>query len=227
MSDPNPTGSREAARIQYVAADNCHRESCLALAEAQAITVRNPHEATVVGEAKRILQASRQHRTEAADNLTRSEEETEDTQQRAIAHSRMSIQLSIRALMLLSTIPETRSAQHKLDFYLPAHRGDQRLKVDAAGNITLSHTTTAFGTNRSERLPSPPRRIALMDAAVNLLVQTTRNWSFSVAHAAHFHREFLDHAQHGDAISETEVTAWVNRRIFPTGFRETASGHIG
>ena len=227
MNDPNAKGGRKAAHAQYIAADDCYRESCLALAEAQAITVRNPLESAIVEEAQQLLQASRMHRTEAAKALTNpSEQEPENDRQhfKVAAQSRMTIQLAIRALMLLSAIPETRSARQKLDFYLPIHRGDKHIMSDEAGLITLSSTPTIFGSNHNGGLPDRPRRIIMLDNAVNHLAQTTRNWEFSRANTTAFCREFLDDTADGHVLQESEVTAWINRRISPAERQPTATG---
>ena len=209
-------GGPQAAINNYVAADDCYRESCLALAEAQAVSVRSPYNATFVEEARELLMASNQHRQTAADALTQPASDysrLDSTEQKATAHSRMTLQLSVQALMLLKNVIEARSATQKLDFYLPLTRGQKHLQTDAAGNPSMSCTPTIFGSNRNGANPTRPHRIAMLDISLNHLAQQTRTWKFSTANVQDFCREFLENAQQGDLLDEDASNAWINRKL--------------
>ena len=219
MTDPKHQGGRKAARINYVAADHCYRETCLSLTEAQAMTIRSPYDTTFVEAAQQLLIASSQHQQTAADALTEPAancSRLNSPEQKATAHSRLTIQLAVQALILLNSVSDTRNAKERLDFYLPSTRGNKYLKADQTGEPLLSNTPTIFGTNRNGPTPARPHHVAMLDITLNHLVQQTRNWPFSTTNARDFCREFLEHAQQGNILDEDKSNAWINRRLAQT-----------
>ena len=256
MTDPNQLGGHQAATIDHIITDDCHRESCLSLAEAQGVTaefarLRSSYEADIISEAQLLLEASKQYLAlaeaqgvtaefarlrgsyedtipEAQRLLEASKQHYQATtinafdaprpglnrsEQQATAHRRLTAQLAMRALLLLNQITAARSAQRCISVYLPAHRGDKTLDNDCNGEPTLSGTPSIFGTNRNGNEPPRPRHVALMDIALNHLVQQTHNWTFSRDHADDFRRDFLQDAKPGQVIDEATSNAWINRRL--------------
>lgn len=212
MTEPNTQGGAETAQIEYLTADDCYRESCLALGEAQAMAIQSKNDRANVAEAERLLFASREHRRVAAGALQRMGERTsehEGYRQRALAHSRLCTQTALRALMALQHVAQTRSARRLLDFHMPVCRHDKVVRRDENGGVSLSETTAAFGSNRLE---DRPENIALIDAAVNHLAQQTRDWDFAMVNARDFANEFLRDAPDGYVLREDETNAWLNRR---------------
>lgn len=215
MNDPMLRGGCQAARLNYNFADECYREARLSLAETGAIAVRGIHDQTVLEAASDLITAAHQHRQQAARALRAMPGDAsrlDSPAQRAIAHSRLTTQAAVRSLMLLNAIGGSHRARIRLDRYVPAPACVQRLYLNHHGEVELSNTVRIFGTNRNGQRPHRPRRVALMDVAVNFLIQRTRDADFARRNDREFCDAFLEDAAVGDTLPIWEIDEWLAQR---------------